>query len=222
MASTIQPQIPKLSKDNYEDWCIQMKAFFGSQDLWEIIADGYEEPTTEQEAAYITEQKINLKDQIKKDKKALFLIYQGLDDSTFERINEATSCKQAWETLSTIFKDDDRVKRVRLQILRAEFEATHIKEGENIGDYFSRLLITVNNLKRNCEKIEDIRVIEKILRSLTTKFEHMVMAIEELKDIEKLSIKELMESLQVHEQRMQKNAGSILEHALQSKLTLNE
>ncbi|XP_058099678.1 protein FAR1-RELATED SEQUENCE 5-like [Magnolia sinica] len=68
-----------------------MKALFESQDLWEIITDEYEEPTTEQEAAYTVEQKVNLKVQRKKDKKALFLIYQGLNDSTFKQITEVTS-----------------------------------------------------------------------------------------------------------------------------------
>ncbi|XP_058110866.1 uncharacterized protein LOC131253745 [Magnolia sinica] len=181
--ASIQPQIPKLSKDNYENWCIQMKALFGSQDLWDIVSD-------------------------------------GLDESTFERIAEATTCKQAWEILSTIFKGVDRVKKVRLQTFRAEFETSHMKEGETISDFFSRLLVTVNNLKRNGEKIEDVRVVEKVLRSLTIKFEHVVVTIEESKDLENLSIEELMGSLQVREQRMQKNAGSMLEHALESKLTL--
>ena len=76
----VQPQIPKLTKENFENWSIQMKALFGSQDLWEIVTEGYMEPTAEQEAAYTAEQKIALKDQRKKEKKALFLLYQGVDE----------------------------------------------------------------------------------------------------------------------------------------------
>ncbi|XP_058073270.1 uncharacterized protein LOC131221984 [Magnolia sinica] len=128
MSSSIQLQIPKLSKDNYENWCIQMKALFGSQDIWEIVTDGYVEPTMEEEALYTANQRAVLKNQKKKDKKALFLVYQGLDESTFERVTEATTCKQPWEILSTIFKGVDRVKKVRLQTFRAEFETSHMKE----------------------------------------------------------------------------------------------
>jgi hypothetical protein len=81
----------------------------------------------------------------------------------------------------------------------------------------------LNGLKRNNEKVDDIRVVEKVLRSLSSKFEHVVIAIEESKDLERLTIEELLGSLQVHEQRMQKNANStVLEHALESKLTLND
>ena len=51
-----------------------MKALFGSQELWELVTDGYVEPTSEQEVTYNADQKNLLKDQRKKDKKALFLL----------------------------------------------------------------------------------------------------------------------------------------------------
>lgn len=98
-----------------------------------------------------------------------------------------------------------------------------MKEGETVSDYFSRLLVIMNDLKRNNEKVDNIRVIEKVLRSLSSKFEHVVVAIKEFKDLEKLTIEELLGSLQVHKQRMQKSANStILEQALESKLTIND
>jgi hypothetical protein len=196
MASNmVQIQVPQLKKENYEKWCIQFKALFGSQDLWEIVSTGFVEPTLEQEATYTADQKATLKDQRKKDKKALYLLYQGFDDSTFEKIAEAATSKAAWDTLKTIFKGVDRVKRIRLQSLRAEFESAHMNEGENVSDYYSRLLLIVNEMKRNDEKLEDVRVMEKILRSLTLKFEHVVTAIEESKDLETISAEELLGSL---------------------------
>lgn len=129
----------------------------------------------------------------------MFLLYQGLDEPTFEKVAEATISKQAWKILASIFKGDERVKRVCLQILLGEFEALHMKEGEAVSNYFLRLLVIMNGLKRNNEKVDDIRVIKKVLRSLSSKFEHVVVAIEESKDLEKLIIEELMGSLQVYE-----------------------
>ncbi|XP_023898831.1 uncharacterized protein LOC112010708 [Quercus suber] len=187
-----------------------MKALFGSQELWELVTDGYVEPTSEQEATYNAEQKNLLKDQRKKDKKTLFLLYQGVDESTFEKIVKVESSKEAWETLGNFFKGVNCVKRVRLQTLCVEFEVAYMKDGETSFDYFLRLLVIVNRLKSNGESIEDVHVVEKILRSLTNKFEHIVVAIEESKYLETLSIDELMGSLQVHEQRMEKNSSSVV------------
>ncbi|XP_059428587.1 uncharacterized protein LOC132162366 [Corylus avellana] len=72
-------------------------------------------------------------------------------------------------------------------------------------------------------KFEDVRVMEKILRSLTPKFENVVTAIDKSKDLETISEEELLGSLRVHEQCILKNAGSTsLEQALDSKLNLDK
>ena len=44
--------------------------------------------------------------------------------------------------------------------------------------------------------MEDIRAMEKLLRFLTSKFEHVVAPIEESKNLEEISIEELLGSLQ--------------------------
>lgn len=70
MANMIQPQIPKLTKINYENWSIQMKVLLGSQNLWELVENGYTEsdsPVTEVNLS--TSQKTKLKEFRKRDKK---------------------------------------------------------------------------------------------------------------------------------------------------------
>ncbi|XP_020266633.1 uncharacterized protein LOC109842135 [Asparagus officinalis] len=126
MATTnnlVNPQVPKLLKDNYESWSIQMRALFGSQELWELIIDGFTEPTPEVEATYTAEEKKALREQRKKDSKARFLLYQGLDESTFERVAEATTSKEAWEILATIYKGSSTE-------MLAEFKAAMFNEFE--------------------------------------------------------------------------------------------
>jgi hypothetical protein len=43
-----QTLIPKLTKDNYDSWCIRLKAFLGSQECIEIVEYGYDEPESKE------------------------------------------------------------------------------------------------------------------------------------------------------------------------------
>ena len=74
----------------------------------------------------------------------------------------------------------------------------------------------VNQMKTYGDNISDQHVVEKILISLTDKYENIVAVIEETKDLTKLSLKELMGSLQAHEKRRFKQTEQT-ENAFQSK-----
>lgn len=61
---------------------------------------------------------------------------------------------------------------------------------------------------RNCgETIDDVKIVEKILRSLTENFNFVVCSIEESKDIDSLSVDELQASLQIHESKVTEQRG---------------
>ena len=62
-------QVPRLTKENYSSWCIQMKAQLNLQDMWDIVNNGYEEP--ESDAALNQTQRQALQNTRKKDQKAL-------------------------------------------------------------------------------------------------------------------------------------------------------
>ncbi|PON48208.1 hypothetical protein PanWU01x14_238580 [Parasponia andersonii] len=109
-----------------------MKVLLGAHDVWEVVEKGYEEPRDE--STLSSTQKDSLKDSRKRDKKALFLIYQALDDDEFEKISSATSAKEAWEKLQISYKGEEKVKKVRLQTLRGEFDLLHMTETESIAD----------------------------------------------------------------------------------------
>ena len=65
-------QLPQLNGKNYDYWEITMRALFSSQDMWELVEDGLEEPTDEQAYNALTHaEKYLLKSNRKKDSKSL-------------------------------------------------------------------------------------------------------------------------------------------------------
>ena len=58
-----------------------------------------------------------------------------------------------------------------------------MKSEETIQDYFSRVSIIFKEMRRYGEDISKRKFVEKILRSLTPKFNYVAPAIEESKDL---------------------------------------
>jgi len=56
-------------------------------------------------------------------------------------------------------------------------------------------------MRNHDDTISDQQVVEKILISVTEKYEYIVVISEETKDLSKLSIKELVGSFRAHEKR---------------------
>jgi hypothetical protein len=70
------------------------------------------------------------------DKTTLYILYQGVDEVGFEKVAGATTSKEAWRILQTTYKIVDRVKQIRLQTLRCEFEMLRMnntKESQTIS-----------------------------------------------------------------------------------------
>jgi len=85
---------------------------------------------------------------------------------------------------------------MKLQSLKRDFETLMMKNDESNAIFLSRTIVVVSQMRSYGEQISDKTIRTKVLRSLTPKFNHLVTAIEEAKDLSIYFVDELMGSLQ--------------------------
>ena len=123
--------------------------------------------------------------------------------------------------MTASFKGVDKVKKVGLQTLRRQYELIQMEASETITAYILRVLALTKQMKIYGEEYNEQAKVEKILRSLTSRFEHIVVAIEEAHDLSEMSVDELSGALQAHEQSMnEKQADKPIEQALQAQVSI--
>ncbi|MCH81937.1 retrovirus-related pol polyprotein from transposon TNT 1-94, partial [Trifolium medium] len=144
---------------------------------------------------------------------------QNVDSQHFEKIAKATKSKEAWDILENYHDGGAKVKKVKLQAYRRQYESLVMEEDQKVSDYFSKLLALVNQMQNCGETISYEMVVEKVLRSLTLSFDYIVVAIEYSKDTTTMKIEELQSALEAHEIKMlSRGSERVNQQALQAQL----
>ncbi|WVZ08779.1 hypothetical protein V8G54_022125 [Vigna mungo] len=185
---------PILTDKNWSRWSTQMRVVFRVQGVSNVIEGG----EVMVDSSGKEEQKKEFR---QKDDKALLIIHQCVDDTHFEKIQNAASTREAWNILVRCHFGGEKVKKVRLQTLRRQYEHTEMEDGDKVSEFFIRVLIVANQMKTCGEKISDVMIMEKIMRLMPAAFDHIVVAIEESRDMEKLKIEELQSAFETYEMR---------------------
>eukprot|EP00253_Pinus_taeda_P020619 PITA_20619 len=94
-----------------------------------------------------------------------------------------------------------KVKRAKLQTLRIQYENLKMYNDESVANYFLRVDEIVNCMKNLGEEIKEVVVVEKVLRSLSSRFESKVSAIEEKENLQNLKMSQLHGILTAYEMR---------------------
>lgn len=77
-----------------------------------------------------------------------------------------------------------------------------MNDQDSIVEYFTRMLTLTNQMKNYGDRIEDAMIVDKILRTLTPRFDHIVVAIEQGTDLEGMKVEELQGILEAQEMRL--------------------
>ncbi|CAM8934926.1 unnamed protein product [Rhodiola kirilowii] len=218
---------PLLEGSNYATWKPMMRSFLKSLDekAWKSVLKGWTEPMMNnltgepipKPEALWTEEDDNAS---MGNSKAMNAIFSGVDENVMKLIINCEVAKEAWDILQMAYEGTDKVRNSPMQIVTTKFEEMKMKESETISEYNTRVLELSNEAAALGKPIEEERMASKVLRSLPPRFAMKVTAIEEMHDISKLKLDELMGSLRTYEinhnrpkcRHVRRQTGSWLHH----------
>ncbi|KAG7570493.1 Zinc finger CCHC-type [Arabidopsis thaliana x Arabidopsis arenosa] len=207
MAINLQPSqlVAVFDGQNYEFWAARMRTTLMNKDLWDVVKEGVPEVSSskglETPGADQIKEATNLRALKIKDTAALQIIQHAVADTIFDKILSATTAKHAWDLLEYSYQGNEKVKMVRLQSLRRDFENLKMKEGEKVKVYSDRIQAVANQMRALGEGRSDFDLVVKMLASMPKSYASLASLMEETKDLRTVTFAELIGSLEAHEKK---------------------
>ncbi|KAL2340286.1 hypothetical protein Fmac_008226 [Flemingia macrophylla] len=129
----------------------------------------------------------------------------ALTEDEYTKVYSFKSAKQMWDTLTLTYEGSAEVKRNKLSLLSRKYKLFEMEENESIQAMFGRFQTIVNELSFLGRTYDNFDHIDKILRSLPRRWRPQVTALRASKDLQKLSLEELIGLLKVHELELQQD-----------------
>ena len=125
-------------------------------------------------------------------------IFNAVSMEEFKRISNVKVAHTAWNILQTVHEGINAVKINKLQQLTSKFESIRMSDEESFDEFYAKLN-DINSTYNLGEIYDQLKIVRKILRSLTEDFRLKVTAITESKDVDSIPIDELVGSFQSYE-----------------------
>ena len=95
--------------------------------------------------------------------KALNAIFCGVSPDEFHKISHVTIAKEEWQILETTYEGTKKVKGTKLQMLTTRFEELKMSEDQSFDSFYGKLNEVVIGKFSLGEKMEDSKIVRKIL-----------------------------------------------------------
>ena len=122
-------------------------------------------------------------------------LFSTVTNEEFKKISSTENANEAWTILQTTYEGTKAVKDSKLQRLTTSFEEIKMEEDELFDEFYAKLKDIINSAFNLGETIPKPKIVRKVLRFLPERFHAKIMAIEESKDIDKISLTELVGNL---------------------------
>ena len=159
--------IPFFDGGNYAFGKVRVRAFLCAIDesVWDSIVNEYVKPTTaksERDKVALALANVN--------SKTINAIFCGVSPDEFHKRSHVKTAKEAWMILETTYEGTKKVKDTKLQMLTTKFEEFKMRDDEAFDSFYGKLNEIVIAKLNLGVKIEDSKVVRKILRSLPESF----------------------------------------------------
>ncbi|XP_020231872.1 uncharacterized protein LOC109812339 [Cajanus cajan] len=129
----------------------------------------------------------------------------ALSEEEYTKVHSLNSAKQMWDTLALTYEGSLEVKPNKLSLLVRKYELFEMEENESIQIMFGRFQTIVNELSFLGTTYDNFDHVDKLLHSLPRKWRPQVIVLIASKNLEKLSLEELIGLLKVHELELQQD-----------------
>ena len=143
--------------------------------------------------------------EVHKDKKAMNILFNGIDSDMFDNVINCTTAKEVWDTIQTLCEGTEQVRENKMQLFVQQYENFHYKAGESLNDVFSRFQKLLNALKLygRVYLVKDSNL--KFLRSLPKEWKPMTVALRQAHNFNEYSLDKLYGTLKTYELEIQQD-----------------
>ena len=114
----------------------------------------------------------------------------------FKRISNVEVAHTAWNIHQTVHEGTKAVKINKLQQLTTRFKSIRMSNNESFNEFYAKLNDIINSSYNLGDIYDQLKIVRKIHKSLIEDFRPKVTVITESKDVESISVDELVGSLQ--------------------------
>jgi hypothetical protein len=171
------------------------------EELWNILEDSVGDLVLDEEGAAVDRRK-HTPDQKKTYKKHHDIrgtLVNAIPKDVYMKMSDKSTAKAMFASLCSNYEGSKKVKEARALLLVHQYELFKMKDDETIDQMYSRFQTLVSGLQILKKSYVASDHVSKILRSLPARWRPKVTAIEEAKDLNTLSVEDLISSLKVHE-----------------------
>jgi len=131
--------------------------------------------------------------------KAHYALLQALNDDDITRFIHCKSAYEIWSHLMVTHEGTSQVKRVKIDLLRSQYNNFTMHENESIDDMVTKFTKITNGFASLGDAIVNDEKVRKVIRALSPSWKVKVITLKELNDKKEMKLIGLIGNLKTHE-----------------------